>query len=380
MGELRSFPVRWQEDMSAAEFVHGLDLGGAFYEEAGKAIIESVVAPEAYAAGLLGRGSDVLGFDTETSTDHNWGPRFQVFLDEKGFEKNAPALDAALRERLPHMFRGHPTNFPDPDPLESDDQTETTPANGPVHHLIEITTIGRFSTQYLGMDARGPIDVMDWLVFPEQRLLELTAGEVFHDPHSEIRHFRERLASYPRDVWLYRMACQWQRLAQEETFAGRSAEVGDALGMRIATARTVRDIMRLCFLMERRYCPYGKWIGSAFARLACAARLQPSLQAALAAGGIAEIEEHLAAVYTAIAEMHNGLGVTGPLETAPREFLGRPYLVIRAARFANALLAAIESEELRKITVRMGGIDQFIDCTDYIENPKTYQGTKSVYR
>ena len=49
-------------------------------------------------------------------------------------------------------------------------------------------------------------------------------------------------------------------------------------------------------------------------------------------------------------------------------------------RFANALLAAVESEELRKIAVRMGGIDQFIDCTDYIENPKTYQGTKRVYR
>ena len=321
----------------------------------------------------------MLGFDTETSTDHNWGPRFQLFLEEGTFEKTAPRIDEALRDGLPHMFHGRPTSFPDPDPVEGGgDQTEIS-TDGPVHHLVEISTIGGFSRRYLGVDARKEIGHTDWLVFPEQRLLELTAGDVFHDPRGELRDFRCRLAAYPRDVWLFRMACQWQRLAQEETFAGRSAEVGDALGMRIATARTARDLMRLCFLMERRYAPYGKWLGTAFSRLACASRIQPSLEAALAADRITDIEQHLGAACQAVAELHNSLGVTGPLETAPRQFLGRPYLVIRAARFANALLGAVESTEVRAITVRMGGIDQFIDCTDYIENPRTYQRTKSVY-
>ena len=365
--------------MPTGDFVHGLDLGRAFFSEAGQAIADAVVGRDAYAAGLMGRGSDVLGFDTEISTDHGWGPRFQVFLSDVAFAGAAPRLDAAFRERLPHHFHGHPTSFPDPDPAEGGGELQEPAKDGPVHHLIEITTVGRFSERYLGVDARADIGLTDWLVFPEQRLLELTAGAVFHDPAGELRLFRERLAAYPRDVWLYRMACQWQRLAQEETFAGRSAEVDDVLGMRIATARTVRDVMRLCFLMEKRYAPYGKWLGSAFGTLACAPRLQPALTAALGAGGFGEIEHQLAVAYKTVAEIHNELGVTGPLETEPRQFLGRPYLVIRAARFTNALLAAIQSEELRAITVRMGGIDQFIDCTDYIENPKTYQRTKGVY-
>ena len=269
--------------MGAPGFLHGLDLGRAFYTEVGRPLIERVVAPDAYAAGFMGRGSDVLGFDTETSTDHNWGPRFQVFLDDGAFATAAPLIDAALREGLPHSFQGYRTSFPDPDPVEGESDPTLVPTDGPVNHLVEIHTVNEFCRSSLGVDARKEMKLADWLVFPEQRLLELTSGEVFHDPSGELRHLRERLAAYPRDVWLYRMACQWQRLAQEETFAGRSAEVGDVLGMRIAAARTVRDLMRLCFLIERRYAPYGKWLGSAFSLLACASRLQPPLTAALAA-------------------------------------------------------------------------------------------------
>jgi hypothetical protein len=365
--------------MSEAPFIRGLELGRAFFTEAGRAVIEAVVAPDAYAAGFMGRGSDVLGYDTERSTDHDWGPRFQVFLDETEYEGIGPKLDTALRAGLPPSFRGFATSYHDQDPLAGGASPEGPMAGEGVHHLIEITTIPRFSTRFLGIDAQAGMRLTDWLVIPEQRLLELTAGDVFHDPRGELERFRDSLSSYPRDVWLYRMACQWQRLAQEETFAARAAEVGDGLGMKIAAARTARDLMRLCFLVERRYCPYGKWIGTAFARLRCAPRLRPSLEGALAAGGIAEIEKHLAVCYRVIAEMHNTLGITGKLETTTRTFLGRPYVVIGAARFANALLGAIQSDEIKALQVRMGGIDQFIDCTDYIENPRTYQRTKAVY-
>ncbi len=41
--------------------------------------------------------------------------------------------------------------------------------------------------------------------------------------------------------------------------------------------------MRLCLLLERRYAPYSKWLGSAFARLDVAEELTPSLRGALAA-------------------------------------------------------------------------------------------------
>ena len=72
-------------------------------------------------------------------------------------------------------------------------------------------------------------------------------------------------------MWLWQLACQWRRIAKEEPFPGRAAEAGDQLGCRVLVARLVRDVMRLCFLLERRYAPYPKWLGTAFARLDSAA-------------------------------------------------------------------------------------------------------------
>lgn len=90
------------------------------------------------------------------------------------------------------------------------------------------------------------------------------------------------------------MACQWQRIRQEEPFVGRAAEVGDELGSRIVAARQVRELMRLIFLLERTYWPYSKWFGTAFSRLEGAATLQPILRAVLAATDQPACEEALA--------------------------------------------------------------------------------------
>jgi hypothetical protein len=77
--------------------------------------------------------------------------------------------------------------------------------------------------------------------------------------------------------------------------------------------------------------------------------------------------------------MHNSLGVTGPLDITPRRFFSRPYLVIGAERFTNAILSSIESEELRSISVRIGAIDQYADSTDFIENVEMYRKSLGLY-
>lgn len=61
-----------------------------------------------YAAALLGPGSDVAGFDTERSTDHDWGPRLQVLLDDSDADRHAASLTEMLAGRLPEGFRGYP--------------------------------------------------------------------------------------------------------------------------------------------------------------------------------------------------------------------------------------------------------------------------------
>ena len=79
------------------------------------------------------------------------------------------------------------------------------------------------------------------------------------------------------------LSCQWSRIAEEEAFPGRCAEAGDELGSAVVTARLARELMRLWLLMHRRYPPYSKWLGSAFAQVPGGAGLGRHLAAALAA-------------------------------------------------------------------------------------------------
>src|SRR5262249_16124183 len=144
------------------------------------------------------------------------------------------------------------------------------------------------------VDPLAELRPIDWLVMSEQHLRMLTAGRVFHDEPGELSQARTALAYYPHDVWLYLLAAQWARIGQEEAFLGRTGEAGDEAGCRVIAGRLVRDVMRLAFLLERTYAPYSKWLGTAFARLACAQELGPHLDGTLAAADWRTREHHLA--------------------------------------------------------------------------------------
>jgi hypothetical protein len=168
-------------------------------------------------------------------------------------------------------------------------------------------------------------------------------------------------------VWLYVLACQWQRIAQEEAFPGRCAEAGDDLGSAIVTARLCRDLMRLCLLMHRRYPPYSKWLGTAFTHLPEAATIAVPLTAAVTATSWPTRQQHLCLAYETAAAMHNELRITRPLDTRTRRFFDRPYQVLDAGRFTVALRQAISDPMLRRLPV-IGAVDQYIDSTDALTN------------
>lgn len=163
---------------------------------------------------------------------------------------------------------------------------------------------------------------------------------------------------------------------------GRCGEVGDELGSRVVTARLVRDVMRLCFLVERRYAPYSKWLGTAFARLDCAAELGPHLEAALAAASWQPREKHLCQAYLIAARRHNALDLTPPLDTSCRPFFGRPYRVLFAERFAHGLAETIGACEVRAILDRVGligGLDQWADNTDLLDRADLCARARLLY-
>jgi hypothetical protein len=341
----------------APEFVPGLQLARGFYATVVRPLLAEQFSRVPYAAALLGPGSEVAGFDSQRSTDHDWGPRLQIFLPDADADGHTAALTrqaltAMLASRLPASFRGYPVAFP-----------VTREPGGPARHRVEVTGLGTWLTSHLGFDPRHAVTLLDWLATPAQRLAEFTTGEVFHDGPGELSRARDTMAWYPHDVWLYLLACQWQRIGQEEAFPGRCAEAGDDLGSAIVAARLARDVMRLCLLMHRRYPPYSKWLGTAFARLPGTAGLTASLAAALAAGRWPAREQHLREAYEAVAVLHNQLGLTPPLDTRTRRFYDRPYQVIDAARFTAALREAITDPQIRRLPAT-GAIDQFIDSTD----------------
>ncbi|WP_419994027.1 DUF4037 domain-containing protein [Streptomyces boninensis] len=343
----------------------GLDLARRFYADAVAPLVTRTGIP--HAAALLGSGSEVLGFDDAVSTDHNFGPRLQLFLPTGA---DPAPVEAALQE-LPPEFGGHPVWYAQAD----------VPGAQPQHH-VEVTTAASFFRREIAVDPGEPgrLTLADWLLTPTQKFATLTAGAVFADPDGELRNRRETLRWYPDDVWRYVLAAAWLKVSQEEAFIGRTGGVGDERGSAIVAARLVRELMRLAFLIDRRWAPYSKWLGTAFARLPLAPRIGPHLDAALAAPTWRERE---AAVCTAAADLAaatNALGLAPEVDPAPRQFYDRDVRVLDAGRFVPALTSTVTDPEVRTHIERQGlrhdtvgsltgAIDQAVDSTDVLSSP-----------
>jgi hypothetical protein len=354
--------------ISDAEFLPGIELSKVLYEEAVRPVLRDGYPGLPYAAARVGSGSEVLGFDTPRSADHEWGPRLELFLTPQDHARHSADVRRLLAERLPKQVRGWPTHFQESDDaLDPSGRMQLT--DGPVNHRVDVHEVDGWLTGQLGLrSAEAEPSAREWLAMPQQRLAETVGGAVFHDGLGTLTAVRRRLTWYPPDVWRYLLACQWQRISQEEAFVGRCAEVGDDIGSAVVAARLVRDLMRLCLLLERRYAPYSKWLGSAFRQLAAAESLAPSLRGVLAATDYRTREGHLADAYETVASLQNASGLANPVDPKRRPYHARPFLVLHAERFAQVLAQTVTDPELRELPL-VGSVDQWADCTDLVSRP-----------
>lgn len=332
-------------------------MSSAFYRQ----VVRPLLGTHQHAAGLLGWGSDVLGYDTARSTDHGWGPRLLVLLADAAQVEQVSAL---LEAGLPERFQGHPVRF-------GWDAV-------PVTHHVTVATLPDWLRAQLGVDATVGFTTHDWLLTPQQRLLGVVAGRVHADDSGALRRVRRTLAWYPDDVWRWLIACQWRRLAQEEAFVSRTAEVGDAVGSAVTAARLVRDLMRLALLLERRYAPYQKWLGTAFARAPHEDDLPRLLHAVVHAADAQERETALAGAWSTLARRHNATALTPRVDASLRDYHGRPAQVLLADRFADACLATVRDPALRALPL-IGGVDQVVDSTDVLEHPSAWRRLGALY-
>ena len=248
-------------------FIKGLELNNGFYSDVVKPIIEKKYPNLRYSAALLGYGSDVLGYDNETSMDHNWGPRLQVFIENEDLKLE---LDNLFKWELPFLYKGFPTNFSDPayDGVQKLNFSE----NKPINHLIQIATPENYFHSIYSITYSGKFSNNDWLALTDQKLLEITSGKVFYDGLS-INEFRNKLCFYPLDICKLRMAVLWDHIWNKEAFIGRSIELNDFIGIKINANRIINYLIKILFYLEKKYIPYSKWFGYAFKELKYLIRL-----------------------------------------------------------------------------------------------------------
>ncbi|WP_421361749.1 MULTISPECIES: DUF4037 domain-containing protein [Agrobacterium] len=319
-----------------------------------------------YAACRIGLGSEVLGYDTEISADHDYGPCVQVLLSEADFAATADQLMSILDRRLPAKFEEwavwYPTNVRPP----KVDARE--PGMLGSDHGVELYTLHAWCERFLGRQFSEDLSARDWLSYSEQLFLMVTAGAVFRDDLGELRALRSRLAYFPRDVWLYKLAAQWGRIAEERAYVGRTGEAGDEIGSRIIAARMVGNIMRLAMLIERQYAPYAKWFGTAFSRLECASELKPILLEILSAESWQTRESGLMRACQLAAELQIAKEVPGAIAPVLGTLHKRPFRFVDSLKIFDGLRAAIKDSQLQQLQ-EFGGADQFLSSNFVLAVP-----------
>ncbi len=343
----------------------GIGLSQRFYEQVIGPVLQEKFPHLTYAAARIGLGSEILGYDTEISADHDYGPCVQLFLPAAGFDTIAPAVMKALDSNLPPTFEAWPVRYP----------TNVRPAAGNAgagvlgsDHGAEIYTIGAWCERFWGRQFTEELTRQDWLSYSEQTFLTVTAGAVFRDDFGELTSLRERLAYFPRDVWLYKLAAQWGRIAEERAYVGRSGDTGDDIGSRVIAGRMVANIMRLAMLIERRYAPYPKWFGTAFSGLGGAADLKPILEQVMRAEDWREREARLVEACWFVAELQIANRVPGALAPTMGTIHDRPYRFVDSLKIFASLRSAIEDETLRRLP-EFGAADQFLSSNFVLAVP-----------
>jgi hypothetical protein len=242
-------------------------------------------------------------------------------------------------------------------------------SSGEINHFVQISTIKEYFNSLLGIDIHDKLSNLDWLGFPQQVLLSVQSGQIFHDQLG-LNDTRGKLNYYPHAIWLYLMASSWQRIGQEEHLAARAWLTGQDIGGSIIASRLVSDIMQLGFLLEKKYAPYAKWQEKSFAKLNCSRALMPYLSRIVNSTDSKSRQQNLCKAFETLASMHNDLSITKPINPECREFHDRPFKAIHGGQIAATIVNAINDIEMRDILKKglIGNIDQISDNTEVLEN------------
>lgn len=244
--------------------ISGLELSKCYYETYGKAMLKEQFPEYAdrVAAGLVGYGSECLGFDDMWSKDHDFGPGFCLWLTEKDYEKVGQKMQEAY-EALPKAFMGYPAR-------------NTSKRGG---GRVGVLSIPEFYEEFTGNGA--------WSEMEDEKLAMAVNGEMFDDPLGEFSAIREQLQNgMPFAVWKRRLANAVALTAQAGQYNyGRCKKRNDIVAANLALDEFVREGMRTAYLLNRRYMPYYKWAWRGLENLERLSELKPLFEQVLSSEG-----------------------------------------------------------------------------------------------
>ncbi len=243
----------------------GIELSEKFYNEYGAPMIhnsfpqlEGIIA-----VGLVGCGSECLGYDDEISQDHDFEPAFCMFIPDEDIvdAKSEFALERAYA-KLPREFLGY-------------SRCSLAPVGERRHGVIRISDF--FANRVGSPD--GSLSVNDWFSLPEHSLAEAVGGKIFRDDLGLFSSIRERLSRMPEDVILKKLAGNLLLMAQAGQYNySRCILRGETGAAQLAVIEFVKATMRVVFLLNDRYMPYYKWSFRALSELSVLGQLSFSLE------------------------------------------------------------------------------------------------------
>jgi hypothetical protein len=203
------------------------------------------------AVAVIGTGSDVQGWDDEISRDHHWGPRATIFFRREDEDTLGPQIKSFLHHNLPGTYRDYEVVVG-------------------LEDLIGVccTSIESFFEFFLGTSTLPETD-LDWIKLCETDLQHVTGGDVVIDGHGELTHRREVLHYYPETVWKKRIAdwCCYATGRDAPYNLYRVAKRNDPITRAHYLSQCLRRQMELCFMLNRKYAPYPKWLNRQFRQL-----------------------------------------------------------------------------------------------------------------
>lgn len=219
----------WQSNM---------DRSKAFYESAGKAMIEQHFPQyaERIAVGLVGEGSDCFGFDDEISSDHDYAPGFCMWLTEKDYQE----IGAKLQKEYDKL----------------------TSSEGRLGYRRGVFSINQFYSGIFEIagDYENTLSV-DYEACKEHLLATASNGQVFRDDLGIFTKIRNQILKYyPEIVWRRKLAQCIHDFAQyAQSNYSRMMARKDTVTAMICVGKGVESALDLVYLLERTYAPYYKW-------------------------------------------------------------------------------------------------------------------------